>query len=62
MAIPNQTQTIRYVFALIFCLLNSTQGFQIFYAYLVVSKGRRKILKEKLKYELDKFKMNDFKV
>ena len=56
-AIPIDNQPARYVFALIFCFLNSTQGFQIFYVYLVVSKGRRRMLEQKLKYGIDNFKM-----
>ena len=39
---------MRFTFSLIFCILNSTHGFQIFIVYLIISKKRRKILKEKL--------------
>ena len=39
---------MRFTFSLIFCILNSTHGFQIFIVYIVISQKRRKILKEKL--------------
>jgi len=39
---------IKFVYALIFCILNSTQGFQIFIVYIIISKSRNKLLKNKL--------------
>lgn len=43
----------RFVYGLIFCLLNATQGFQIFFTYFIISKRRRKLLEEKLKIQLE---------
>ena len=47
---------IRFVYALLFCILNSTQGFHIFFVYIVISKRRRELLKSKLIFQLKDFK------
>ena len=46
----------RFVYGLIFCLLNATQGFQIFFTFFIISKRRRKILDEKVKVQIELFK------
>lgn len=49
--IPTQNEWIymRFTFGLIFCLLNSTQGFQIFFTYFIISNRRRDILGKMIK-------------
>ena len=49
--IPGNSDWIymKFAYALIFCLLNSTQGFQIFVVYILISRSRGKILKKKIK-------------
>ena len=51
--IPAQNEWIylRFTFGLIFCLLNSTQGFQIFFTYFVISNRRRDILSKMIKQD-----------
>ncbi len=48
---------VRFVYALIFCLLNSTQGIHIFIVYILVSKRRHEILKKKVFNQLSKIKL-----
>lgn len=38
----------KFVCALVFCILNSTQGFHIFTVYILVSKRRQQLLKKKI--------------
>ena len=50
-SIPESTDAwmyVRFVYALVFCLLNSTQGVHVFIVYLLVSRRRHQILKGKV--------------
>ncbi|CAF1044931.1 unnamed protein product [Brachionus calyciflorus] len=44
----NEITYARFVFGLIFCVLNSTQGVQIFITYFFITKSRRKLLKKEI--------------
>lgn len=48
---------IKFVYALIFCILNSTQGFQIFIVYILISRSRADILKFKLQLVVKELKI-----
>lgn len=39
---------IKFVFALIFCILNASLGIQILVVYIIIAKSRRQIVKTKL--------------
>jgi len=39
---------VKFVYAVVFCLLNASLGFQIFIVYILIAKSRRKILRTKL--------------
>ncbi len=52
--IPTDPGTIaRFVFALFFCVLNSTQGLHIFIVYILISKRRQQLLKEKILFQIN---------
>ena len=47
---------IRFIFGLIFCVLNSTQGLHIFIIYFLISKRRQELLKEKIMFQVKELK------
>jgi hypothetical protein len=49
---------IRFAFALIFCVLNSTQGLHIFIVYILISKRRQELLREKILFQIKEMKKN----
>ena len=57
--IPGNSDWIymKFAYALIFCLLNSTQGFQIFVVYILISRSRGDILKFKLQLVVKELKI-----
>jgi hypothetical protein len=46
----------RFAFALIFCILNSTQGLHIFIIHILISKRRQQLLKEKILFQIKEMK------
>ena len=60
---------LKFVYAMLFSILNSTQGFHIFVVYIIVSRKRHEILKKKLALSMKslaelklRFRLNSFDI